>query len=84
MRVTLKQEFYFYNSDIRCSIFPKLHHVLVQNSPDTLLVGLIMGPNVVHLALGNNTQVNVAPRAQVVKNACSNGVSHQLLGLLLL
>lgn len=43
-----------------------------------------MGPDVVHLALGDNTQVNVAARAQVIKDTCSDGVSHQQLGLLLL
>lgn len=43
-----------------------------------------MGPDVVHLALGDNTQVNVAARAQVIKDTCSDGVSHQPLGVLLL
>lgn len=55
-----------------------------QFSPDALLVGLIMGPQVVHLALGDNTQVNVAARAQVIKDTCSDGIPHQLLGRLLL
>lgn len=43
-----------------------------------------MGPNVVQLALGDNTQVNVAARAQVIEDTCSDGVSHQTLGLVLL
>lgn len=57
---------------------------LVQFSPNPLLVSLIMGPDVVHLALGDNAQVDVAAGAQVIKDTCSNGVSHQPLGVLLL
>lgn len=55
-----------------------------QVSPDPLLVGLIVGPDVVQLALGDDAQVNVAARAQVVKDARGDGVSHQPLGVLLL
>lgn len=53
-------------------------------SPDPLPVGLIMGSDVFNLALGDDTQVNVAARTQVTKNAGSDGISHQLLGLCLL
>lgn len=53
-------------------------------SPDALLIGLVMGSDVVHLALGNNTQVDVASRAQVIEDPCGDGIPDQLLGLFLL
>lgn len=54
------------------------------SSPDALLVGLLVGPDVVQVALGDDTQVDVAAGAQVVKDSRSDGVSHQPLGILLL
>lgn len=57
---------------------------LVLDLPDTLLVGLIMRSYVVHFALGDYTQVNVAARAQVIKDTCGDAISNQLLSLLLL
>lgn len=60
------------------------NQVLLLHSPDSFLVGFVMGPDVVHLALGDDTQVDVAARTQVVEDAGSDGVSHQLLGLGLL
>lgn len=53
-------------------------------SPHSLLVGFVVGSDVVHLALGDDTQVNVAARTQVVEDSGSDGVSHQLLGIGLL
>lgn len=57
---------------------------LVGSLPDTLLVGLVVGSQVVHLALGDDTQVDVAARAQVVEDTGRDGVTHQPLGLVLL
>lgn len=53
-------------------------------SPDSFLVGLIVGSDVVHVALSDDAQINVAARTQVVEDACSDGVTHQPLGFLLL
>lgn len=58
--------------------------LLLLLSPHSLLVGLVVGSDVVHLALGDDTQVNVAAGTQVVEDAGSDGVAHQLLGLGLL
>lgn len=58
--------------------------LLLLLSPDSLLVGFVVGSDVVHLALGDDTQVDVAARTQVVEDAGSDGVSHQLLSLSLL
>lgn len=43
-----------------------------------------MWSDVVHVALGDDSEVNVTARAQVIKDACSDGVTHQPLGFLLL
>lgn len=56
----------------------------VLSSPDPLLVGLVVGPDVVHLALGDDTQVDVAAGAQVVEDTSGDGVTHQPLGVVLL
>lgn len=58
--------------------------LLLLVSPHSLLVGLVVGSDVVHLALGDDTQVNVAAGPQVVEDAGSDGVAHQQLGLGLL
>lgn len=59
-------------------------HQSHSSSPDALLVGLIVGSDVVHVALGDDGEVNVAAGAQVVEDASSDGVPDQPLGLLLL
>lgn len=43
-----------------------------------------MWSDVVHFVLGDDTQVDVAARAQIIKDACSNGITHKLLGCILL
>lgn len=43
-----------------------------------------MGADVVQLSLRDHTHVDVAPGAEVVEDACGDGVTHQLLGLGLL
>lgn len=53
-------------------------------SPDALLVGLVVGPQVVHLALCDHTQVNVAAGAQVVEYTSCDGVTDQTLSIVLL
>lgn len=58
--------------------------VLLLLSPHSLLVGFVVGSDVVHLALGDDTQVDVAARTEVVEDSGSDGVSHQLLGFGLL
>ena len=52
--------------------------------PDTLLVGLIVGPDVIHVAFGDDTQVNVATGAQIIEDSSRDSITHKLLGLFLL
>lgn len=57
---------------------------LQDHSPVPLLVGHIVGPEEIQLVLADDTDVDVAAGAQVVVDAGGDGVSHELLGLLLL
>jgi hypothetical protein len=52
--------------------------------PDTLLVGHVVRPQVVHPALGDDTQVNIAAGAKVVEDASRDGIPNQPLGIFLL
>lgn len=52
--------------------------------PDTFLVGHVMRPQVVHPALGDDTQVNIAAGAKVVEDASRDGIPNKPLGIFLL
>lgn len=52
------------------------------NILDPLLVGNLMWSDVFHLALSDDTQVNVATGTKVIEDACRNAISNQLHSLL--
>lgn len=53
-------------------------------SPVPLFVGHIVWTEEIQLVLADDTDVDVAARAQVIVDAGCDGISHELLGLLLL
>ena len=40
-----------------------------------------MGPDVIHVAFGDDTQVNVATGAQIIEDSSSDSITHEPLGL---
>lgn len=59
-------------------------HELQDYSPVPLFVGHIVWTEEIQLVLADDADVDVAARAQVIVDAGCDGISHELLGLLLL